>query len=190
MLSSWQCMICHFFPSSRMIPPQNIDMSFVQQDLLIGGIEAAEACSDLGVTHIVTVDNVVPETSSYSSVVKSNDLSRIVQWCQDWTLNFGIWGLKLSCHSHKSWAFFTAKSTHQKNWVAEECIKHETDSTTIYILRRLLFLFELTWSPWRRWLTCQLIGFISANLSSYRHNRWRIFGPIVPSAYNSQIYQG
>ena len=67
-------MISHFFPSSRMIPPQNIDMSFVQQDLLIGGIEAAEACSDLGVTHIVTVDNVVPETSSYSSVVKSNDM--------------------------------------------------------------------------------------------------------------------
>ena len=62
-----------------MIPPQNIDMSFVQQDLLIGGLEVAEACSDLGVTHIVTVDNVVPETSSYSSVDKSNDLTNGVK---------------------------------------------------------------------------------------------------------------
>ena len=60
-----------FCPSSRMSPPQNIDMSFFQQDLLIGGMEVAESCSDLGVTHIVTVDNVVPETASYSSVVKA-----------------------------------------------------------------------------------------------------------------------
>ena len=63
-----------FCPSSRMSPPQNIDMSFFQQDLLIGGMEVAESCSDLGVTHIVTVDNVVPETASYSSVVKLKQL--------------------------------------------------------------------------------------------------------------------
>lgn len=52
-----------------MSPPQNIDISLIQQNLLIGGLEAAEACSDLGVTHVVTVDTIVPEADSYSSVV-------------------------------------------------------------------------------------------------------------------------
>ena len=52
-----------------MSPPQNIDISSLQQNLLIGGLEAAEACSDLGITHVVTVDTIVPEADSYSSVV-------------------------------------------------------------------------------------------------------------------------
>ena len=51
--------------------PQNIDVTLIQQNLLIGGLEAAEACHDLGVTHIVTVDTIVPEATSYSSVVNS-----------------------------------------------------------------------------------------------------------------------
>ena len=51
--------------------PQNIDMSLIQQNLLIGGLEAAEACSDLGVTHIVTVDTIVPEAIFSLSVVNS-----------------------------------------------------------------------------------------------------------------------
>ena len=49
--------------------PQNIDISSLQQNLLIGGLEAAEACSDLGITHVVTVDTIVPEADFYSSVV-------------------------------------------------------------------------------------------------------------------------
>ena len=52
-----------------MIYPHNIDVSLVQQNLLIGGIEASEACSDLGVTHILTVDTVIPVSTFYSSVV-------------------------------------------------------------------------------------------------------------------------
>ena len=52
-----------------MSPPENIDISSLQQNLLIGGLEAAEACSDLGITHVVTVDTIVPEADSYSSVV-------------------------------------------------------------------------------------------------------------------------
>ena len=49
--------------------PQNIDVSLIQQNLLIGGLEAAEACHDLGVTHIVTVDTIVPDAAFSSSVV-------------------------------------------------------------------------------------------------------------------------
>ena len=49
--------------------PQNIDVSLIQQNLLIGGLEAAEACYDLGVTHVVTVDTIVPDATFSSSVV-------------------------------------------------------------------------------------------------------------------------
>ena len=55
--------------------PQNIDMSLIQQNLLIGGLDAAEACSDLGVTHIVTVDTIVPEATFTSSVVHSYEFN-------------------------------------------------------------------------------------------------------------------
>ena len=58
-----------FLTIFQMSPPQNIDISLIQQNLLIGGLEAAEASSDLGVTHVITVDTIVPEADSYSSVV-------------------------------------------------------------------------------------------------------------------------
>ena len=68
-----------------MSPPENIDISSLQQNLLIGGLEAAEACSDLGITHVVTVDTIVPEADSYSSVVSG--LSQPFNACSQ-LLNF------------------------------------------------------------------------------------------------------
>ena len=59
---------CQFISSSRMSFSQNIDVSLIKQNILLGGLEAADACSELRITHIVTLDTVIPETPSYSLV--------------------------------------------------------------------------------------------------------------------------